>query len=354
MAIYKVPQDVEAEDKLLGPFSLKQFVFLIIAIIGAGLAWALAQIALPLFMIPLPITLFFGVLALPLRKDQPMEIYVAAIISFLMKPRVRLWEPDGVESLIEVTAPKVEEKQYGKGYSQEEVQRRLSYLASIVDSRGWAVRGVDAPGEADTSMYSDLYHEAQTATDVLADDNATARQIDALITRSDQQRRQEILNRMHQSQQQPQVAAPYIAPAPDVAYSQPAPPPAAPQQPVQPTYTPYQAAAPSAAPQPTNTPPQQPTGQQPDITNLESIMSQPITFSPYPQHMRQSVVAPLSEQPAAPATPQPNPVQDAPQPAIIEDVSASVEVPVAPPVQAAPATPQQTSEQSEEVVISLR
>lgn len=348
MAIYKVPQDVEAEDKLLGPFSFKQFVFLIIAIIGAGLAWALAQIALPLFMIPLPITLFFGVLALPLRKDQPMEIYVAAIISFLMKPRVRLWEPDGVESLIEVTAPKVEEKQYGKGYGQEEVQRRLSYLASIVDSRGWAVRGIDTPGEADTSMYSDLYHEAQTATDVLADDNATARQIDALITRSDQQRRQEILNRMHQPQQPPQVATPYIAPAPDVAYSQPAPPPVAPQQPVQSAYTPYQAAVPNVAPQPTGA-----AGVQ--SATPDPALSQPITFSPYPQHMRQSVVTPLSEQPTAPnVAPQPDPVQDVPQPAIIEDVSASVEVPGAPPVQAAPATPQQIPEQSEEVVISLR
>ena len=30
MAQYKVPQDVEAEDKLLGPFTFRQFVYLMI------------------------------------------------------------------------------------------------------------------------------------------------------------------------------------------------------------------------------------------------------------------------------------------------------------------------------------
>ena len=63
MAVYKVPQDVEAEDKLLGPFSFKQFIFLIIAIMGIGMAYALSQIVLPLALLPLPITIFFGNLA---------------------------------------------------------------------------------------------------------------------------------------------------------------------------------------------------------------------------------------------------------------------------------------------------
>ena len=72
MSIYKVPQDVEAEDKLLGPFSFRQFVFLIIAVVGIGIAYALSQLLLPLFLIPMPVVLFFGALALPLKKDQPL------------------------------------------------------------------------------------------------------------------------------------------------------------------------------------------------------------------------------------------------------------------------------------------
>ena len=92
MSVYKVPQDVEAEDKLLGPFSFRQFIFLIIAVVSLGAAYILARILLPLGLIPVPIALFFGALALPLRKDQPMEVYLAAVISFMLKPKKRLWQ----------------------------------------------------------------------------------------------------------------------------------------------------------------------------------------------------------------------------------------------------------------------
>lgn len=69
MSVYKVPQDVEAEDKLLGPFSFRQFVFLIIAVIGIAIAYGLSTILLPLAIIPVPIILFFGALALPLKRS---------------------------------------------------------------------------------------------------------------------------------------------------------------------------------------------------------------------------------------------------------------------------------------------
>ena len=198
MSVYKVPQDVEAEDKLLGPFSFRQFIFLIIAVVSLGAAYILARILLPLGLIPVPIALFFGALALPLRKDQPMEVYLAAVISFMLKPKKRLWQPDGIEYLVEVTAPKTEEKTYGNGYNQEEVQRRLSYLANLVDSRGWSIRGVNDP---DSPMQADLYNEAQTAFDPLDEAGATAQNITNLINQSDARRRQAMIQTMSAAQQ---------------------------------------------------------------------------------------------------------------------------------------------------------
>jgi len=198
MSVYKVPQDVEAEDKLLGPFSFRQFVFLIIAVISLGLAYALARILLPLGLIPVPIALFFGALALPLRKDQPMDVYLAAVISFMLKPKRRLWQPDGIEYLVEVTAPKTEETTRRNSYDQEEVQRRLSYLANLVDSRGWSIRGVNNPN---SSMQADLYNEAQTAFDPLDETGATAQNIANLIDQSDARRRQAMIQTMSAAQQ---------------------------------------------------------------------------------------------------------------------------------------------------------
>jgi len=258
MAVYKVPQDVEADDKLIGPFSFRQFIYLIIVAISIALAWGLSRLFLPLLIIPLPIIVFFGALALPLRKDQPMEIYLAAIVSFYLKPRKHLWQPDGIQSLVEVTAPKVIEPQRVKDLSQAEAERRLSYLAQVVDSGGWAVRGVAAPVQ-NTPMNDDLYFEAQQAPDILDESTGVARNIDTRLAQSDAQRRQDMINRMQQSARQPQQA-PQTSPV-----AQP-----------QPTQAPY-------------TPPD-------PYANL----GQSVSYNPYPS-MRQSVIQPLSGQVASQA-----------------------------------------------------
>jgi len=195
MAVYKVPQDVEAEDKLIGPFSFRQFIYLIIVALAIAMAWGLGQLFLPLAIIPLPIILFFGALALPLRKDQPMEIYMAAMMSFFLKPHKRLWTPDGIDSIIEITVPKTVETQRIKDLSQNEAERRFSYLADIVDSKGWAVRGpgIQAPNSA---MNSDVYFAAQQVQDILDNDNDAAKTLNYKLGQSDAHRHQEIIDLM--------------------------------------------------------------------------------------------------------------------------------------------------------------
>ncbi len=269
MATYKVPQDVEADDKLIGPFSFRQFIYLIIVAMAGALAWALSNIFIGLIIIPLPVIVFFGALALPLRKDQPMEIYMAAIVSFYLKPRLRKWDPEGVESLIEISAPKTVEVQRTKDLSQDEAQQRLSYLASIVDSGGWAIRGVGAaPGGV---MNSDVYLEAQSAQDVLDTNTTVAQNFDQMMAQSTERMKEEARQRMMQAtmpQPQPQpaaisqapvvttspAAAPHFDPYPTIhqAMIQPlddhtyAAPQSTPQTPA-PAYTPPQPVAPQSA-----------------------------------------------------------------------------------------------------------
>lgn len=209
MAVYKVPQDVEADDKLIGPFNFRQFIYLIIVVLAIGLAWGLGQVFVPMAIIPLPIIVLFGALALPLRKDQPMEIYLSAIVSFYLKPRRRLWDPDGVDSLIEITVPKTLDFQRTKDLSQGEAERRFSYLAQIVDTQGWAVRGVgiQTPNNA---IRSDVYFEAQQAQDVMDNNNTMAQFFKQKLTLSDTTRHQEAVDSMHS---QPSVSA-YKIPTP--------------------------------------------------------------------------------------------------------------------------------------------
>lgn len=146
MAQYKVPQDVEADDKLIGPFGFRQFIYLLIVAALGGVAYIMGRIFFLLAFIPLIPALFLLILALPLRKEQPMETYIAALISFYTKPTKRFFNPGQRESTILITAPKIIEKIRTKNISSDDAGRRLSFLASVVDSEGYSIKeGASTP-----------------------------------------------------------------------------------------------------------------------------------------------------------------------------------------------------------------
>jgi len=188
MATYKVPQDVEAEDKLLGPFSFRQFVYLAIAIGAAAIAFFLFRLFPLLVLIPLPITILFGALALPLRKDQPMETYLLALVRFYLKPKLRKWDPEGVISYVEIIAPKLIEPQLTKEYGSESAQERLDYLARVMDSRGWAHKGVDS--STNSSVNSAVAAEAQSTIDVLDENASLSRSLQQKMNEREEERLQ--------------------------------------------------------------------------------------------------------------------------------------------------------------------
>jgi hypothetical protein len=139
MATHKVPQDVEADDKLLGPLSLKQFIF---AVLGLGFGYLTfffaTKVHILLALIWIPPTIVFFVLGLYQRKDQPVEVYLASALRFYLKPHKRKWSQDGYEERVIITAPPKIERNYTKNFTSEEATSRLSNLSRMMDSRGWA------------------------------------------------------------------------------------------------------------------------------------------------------------------------------------------------------------------------
>jgi hypothetical protein len=148
MAVYKVIQDIEAEDKLLGPLTLKGFIY---AAIAATLAFinfrllvasSLGAIRWPfVLMLSLPMILF-GVLAAPLGREQPTEVWLLSRVRFLLKNHKRTWDQSGMNHLVTITVPKKVERILTKNFSQTEVKSRLQALASTLDSRGWVIKDV--------------------------------------------------------------------------------------------------------------------------------------------------------------------------------------------------------------------
>ncbi len=222
MGTYKVIQDIEAEDKLLGPLTLRQFVYAIIVVVSLFIGYKLflaPGFAKYFIILLIPHTIFFAVLAAPFGHDQSNEIWLLAKIRFFFKPKRRIWYQTGIKDLVTITVPKKIERQLTKGFSQTEIKSRLSALANTIDSRGWAVKNVNSnPFQQSSSSYipdsdrlvsvSDLPREVPdedigSSYDILDEwSNPTAQNMGNLIQNSEQQHHQQLTTMMQQSTQQ--------------------------------------------------------------------------------------------------------------------------------------------------------
>lgn len=269
MSVYKVPQDVEAEDKLLGPFTFRQFIYLIVVAIAGLLAWGLSRIFIGLIVIPMPVMIFFLILALPLKKDQPMETYLSAVVRFWLKPRRRVWDPEGNVTTVEITAPTTAAEHLTKDFSGSEASQRLAYLAQIVDTGGWASRGLTSATD-NVNLSDTLVAEAQSAEDMLDSSASVSQNLEDMITKTDTANKQAMIAQMHatlQQTQQPQVAS--------VA------------QPRIPVTTPQ--ATPTML---------LPTATQPPVNNDTPSN---VSFNPYPSAIHQKVISPSGPAATPPA-----------------------------------------------------
>jgi hypothetical protein len=185
MGQYKVPQNVEAEDKILGPFSFRQFIYLLIATGLGALMWGfVAWNIWPFIFIPLPFFLLLVALALPLRKDQPMETYLLAIVKYLFLPKKRLWRAGSFMPNVDVDATIISEDPILKDIRGADASNRISFLAQVVDTAGWSTRGtvMDRPSEnMNERAAQDAIREANS-NDQFEETNATAQIINSKLS----------------------------------------------------------------------------------------------------------------------------------------------------------------------------
>ena len=244
MATYKVLQDIEAEDKLVGPFSLRQFIYAAIAAFFLYLSFfAVTKNVAFLLIFFIPPAVFTGFLAIPWHGDQPTEVWAIAKLRFYLKPRKRIWDQSGAKELVTITVPKTVVRNLTNGLDQDEVHSRLRVLASTIDSRGWAIKNANINAAVGSPEYqaSDRLVDAAmlpqevTSVDVRAADdildstaNPTAQHFDTMITNAAAAQRQHLIEQMQ-----------HIAPPPAELQTSPAQPaPAA-----QPSATPPPAAS---------------------------------------------------------------------------------------------------------------
>lgn len=218
MATYKLIQDIEAEDHILGPLTLRQFIFALITTFLLYLDFLCVVKHVPFMLIfLLPPTLLGGFFSFPFGRDQPTEVWALAKLRFWFKPHLRVWNQSGVKELVTITVPKKIQRVYTDGLTQGEVKSRLKALASTIDSRGWAIKNIDVDSYTHNPLAgveSDRLLDIDTMPRPVPDDDVTARddildassnpiaqQFTTMIDRSTAAHRQTLLDRMNLARQ---------------------------------------------------------------------------------------------------------------------------------------------------------
>jgi hypothetical protein len=225
VATYKVIQDIEAEDTLVGPLTLRQCIYAAVAVIGLYLCFVvITKHAAFLVLFLLPFIAFGIFFAFPWSKQQPTEVWALAKVRFYFKPRKRIWNQSGVKQLVTITVPKVIKNSLASNLTPVEVKSRLKALADTIDSRGWAIKNVDLgyytrPSILQSRDGSDRLVDASSLPQPVASDAAAtgdifdlesspvAQKFDQMMAQAAGNHRQQIVNQLAQ---QPVAAVPQV------------------------------------------------------------------------------------------------------------------------------------------------
>lgn len=127
---YSVPQFVDVEDKVIGPLSIRQFLYLLGGIGIAITLWVLLPAILAIIL-DLPIVLLAAGLAFYKINGVPLQTYIANLFAFVVRPNTRVWKRE-VE--LDKTITKVTgKKQANKGIKLKLGDVNLSQLTYILD-----------------------------------------------------------------------------------------------------------------------------------------------------------------------------------------------------------------------------
>lgn len=128
---FQVPQFTEIEDKIFGPFTLKQFIYLAGGAGGILIFYGLLPLALAI-LFGIPIGLFSLALAFYKVHNQPFIKVVENAFRYVSGSRLYLWEKRKEKPILAKTAEKEGIKEISM-YMPKLTKNKLSDLAWSLD-----------------------------------------------------------------------------------------------------------------------------------------------------------------------------------------------------------------------------
>lgn len=131
---FPVPKNIDLEDKIIGPMTLRQFLYVLV---GGGIAYSIFKKMTTAgrselgIIIALPIALFSLALAFVKIQERPFGDFLASLVIFMTRPRQRVWKREEVAQnlVLDENKAKTEKKVQKKPLNV----RELSDLTKVLD-----------------------------------------------------------------------------------------------------------------------------------------------------------------------------------------------------------------------------
>ncbi len=141
--LFSVPQYIDIEDKVVGPLTVKQLLWMIAAGVLTLILWAVLPAA-AFFIIAIPEVLFFVAMAFYKPYGQPLVGFLISGALFILGPKVYIWKRTANRNQKKIEQNKqaiesINEKSKEVHNQEERRQQALANLrgiAKILDSDG--------------------------------------------------------------------------------------------------------------------------------------------------------------------------------------------------------------------------
>lgn len=131
---FSIPQFIETEDKIIGPLTLKQFLW----ILGAGgiltIIWMSTRNIAIFIVSGIPIGALFFAMAFVKVNGRSLPVFIANVFSFFTRPNIYIWRRE-YERSSSLKAP-VQQSVQKEEEREEFTQSKIEELAWILDTRG--------------------------------------------------------------------------------------------------------------------------------------------------------------------------------------------------------------------------
>ncbi len=133
---FKVPQNIDMADRIVGPLTLVQFLYLLVGgIVVYFLFTTVAPVSFGIFLlIAVPVVVFVLALTFLKIQDQTFGKFVHAFAVYITKPKARIWFKEGIDANLIITPDKVQKSTAVEHKTVNKSQ--LDRLVQVLDTGG--------------------------------------------------------------------------------------------------------------------------------------------------------------------------------------------------------------------------